>query len=269
MAQKRTATPVFDTLTDNPHVLHGRGMTLPKGVWRWYHALFMLVGTFVGLFGALFAVGYVAPENANLTSLGAIQGFAQYAIMMFVVGGLALTARVDLNEIGWRASHPMWITQALAMVVPLLVLRMMLFFTLAPLIAPLLPAGPVENAAPVEEVEQMALTATQEAIVAIATIVLVAVVAGVVEEILFRGVLHHWLRNHMGFWGAAFISGVIFGAVHLNIPQFITATVLGIVASWLYEQSGSLVPPMVLHIVNNFLAQGLTYVTIALAGSLI
>jgi membrane protease YdiL (CAAX protease family) len=52
----------------------------------------------------------------------------------------------------------------------------------------------------------------------------------------------------------------------MNIPQFITATVLGIVASWLYEQSGSLVPPMVLHISNNFIAQGLTYVSIVIAG---
>jgi membrane protease YdiL (CAAX protease family) len=261
--------PTFDILAENQHVNYGRGKTLPRGVWRWYHALLMLIGTFVALFGSLFAVLYFAAEDAPTDTLRVVQGFAAFAVMTLVVGCLAIAARVDLRDIGWRASHPMWVTQALAMVVPLLVLRMMILYTVVPFIVPLLPDTPVQDEPVVEQVQEMAMSPTQEMVVALATIVLIAVGAGVVEEVLFRGVLHHWLRNHMGFWGAALISGLIFGAVHMNIPQFVTATVLGIVASWLYEQSGSLLPPMVLHTANNFIAQGLSYVGIALGGHIL
>lgn len=55
----------------------------------------------------------------------------------------------------------------------------------------------------------------------------VGVVAGVSEEIFFRGVLHRLVEQGLGTWGAVGVSGLIFGLMHLGNPQ---ATLWGAIA---------------------------------------
>ncbi|MEO0563248.1 MAG: type II CAAX endopeptidase family protein [Chloroflexota bacterium] len=260
MAQKTKRD--FELLTSaNPHIKAGRAEPLPKGVWRWYDATIMVVGTLIAIFASYFAVASFAGPDAPFTLVGVVSGFVQFAVMIMIVGVLALVSGVNLQDMGWRASHPMWIAIASAIVVPLLVVRLMALFVVAPFVVPFLPDVPAD-APVVEEQTEEFFEPSAQPIVALGLVLLTAGVAPLVEETLFRGVLHHWLRNHMGLWAAAWISGLVFGAVHLNFPQFVTATLLGVVASWLYERSGSLVPAMVLHAINNFIAVGLEYVFI-------
>jgi membrane protease YdiL (CAAX protease family) len=61
----------------------------------------------------------------------------------------------------------------------------------------------------------------------------------------------------MPFWLAAGISGVVFGSVHLTTGDVAVAgllSFLGVILAWLYERTGSLGPPIALHMVNNAIA---------------
>ena len=78
--------------------------------------------------------------------------------------------------------------------------------------------------------------------------------APLTEEVLYRGIilgglLAHRTRNRAVVW-----SAVLFALFHWNPWQFPIALILGIVfASWVI-QTGSLIPAIAGHALNNFLA---------------
>jgi uncharacterized protein len=87
----------------------------------------------------------------------------------------------------------------------------------------------------------------------------VAVVAPICEELLFRGFIFRALRNWRGPWPAALITGLLFAAVHgLSAPavDLLPLAVLGILLCLVYEWSGSLYPCIALHVLNNAIAFG-------------
>ena len=72
-----------------------------------------------------------------------------------------------------------------------------------------------------------------------------------VEELFFRGVLFGWLRQKWPFWAAALLSSAVFALLH-GEPSIIAGTVvLGLLAAWAVEKSGSLWSAVVIHLLNN------------------
>ena len=88
--------------------------------------------------------------------------------------------------------------------------------------------------------------------------VLVVGVAPAVEEFFFRGFVYGALRNRFSFLLAAVLDGIIFGAVHAptGIEAVPTLIVLGISFCIAYEATGSILPGIVLHSLNNMVAFG-------------
>lgn len=87
-------------------------------------------------------------------------------------------------------------------------------------------------------------------------ILLIAIAAPISEEICFRGFLFGGLRERFPLLGAALLSGVIFGLLHAvtglsAVPPLI---VFGMLLAVLYEKTGSIVPAIVLHMLNNGVA---------------
>ena len=83
------------------------------------------------------------------------------------------------------------------------------------------------------------------------------ILAPIAEEVVFRGAVLRVLLNafHRNWhWLPIVISALLFGAVHGNLPQFIHASLLGLLLGWLYYRTGSIVPGIVLHWVNNTIA---------------
>lgn len=92
------------------------------------------------------------------------------------------------------------------------------------------------------------------------SLVIAVVAAPVIEEIAFRGYLYTALRSSVGVWGAALLSAAIFAAIHPTIPgEFLSLLALGVVLAVVREKTGSLLPSMVCHAVNNLLTLLLTY----------
>ena len=92
-------------------------------------------------------------------------------------------------------------------------------------------------------------------------IVAVAILAPIVEEIVFRGaILRILLECFSGkkAWIAIVISAVAFGLFHGSLAQAVNASFLGLILGWLYYRTKSIVPSMVLHLVNNVSAVAMT-----------
>ena len=72
--------------------------------------------------------------------------------------------------------------------------------------------------------------------------------APVVEEFFFRGFLYQSLRNSWGVVaGRARQRPAIFGAIHLELDNFVPLAILGMALALLFEKTGSLWPCIMLH----------------------
>jgi len=79
--------------------------------------------------------------------------------------------------------------------------------------------------------------------------------AGVGEELLFRGAVQGWLLQHTGPWTALLAASVLFGLVHyVSFTYFLVATGLGLILGGAYQFWGSLPLVMVWHAVYDMLA---------------
>jgi uncharacterized protein len=88
--------------------------------------------------------------------------------------------------------------------------------------------------------------------------VLVCVVAPLAEEFFFRGFFFTALRGSLGLWPSAVITGIVFGLIHFKLEFLAPLAVLGFALCLLYAQTGSLLPCIALHALNNSLAFGVT-----------
>jgi membrane protease YdiL (CAAX protease family) len=87
-------------------------------------------------------------------------------------------------------------------------------------------------------------------------ILLIVVAAPVSEEICFRGMLFGGLREKLPRIAAALLCGLIFGALHAltGITAVPPLIVFGFLLALLYERTGSILPGMLLHMLNNIVA---------------
>jgi membrane protease YdiL (CAAX protease family) len=83
-------------------------------------------------------------------------------------------------------------------------------------------------------------------------IVMFAILTGLFEEILFRGLLFAWLERRLGVGGAVLGAAFAFGAAHLDPHLSAIAALLGLQLGLLRSVSG-LGLPIAAHIANNLL----------------
>ena len=76
--------------------------------------------------------------------------------------------------------------------------------------------------------------------------------APVFEELIFRGILFTTLRTKFGFSTSIVVSGFIFALAHgYGVIAFLSVLWSGCLWAWAYERTGSVIPGMVAHAVNN------------------
>lgn len=87
--------------------------------------------------------------------------------------------------------------------------------------------------------------------------VAIGLLAPLAEEIVFRGAVLRALLGCFGekkHWIAIVLSALIFGFIHFNIAQGVHAFIIGLLLGWMYYRTGSLVPGIILHWINNTIA---------------
>ena len=86
-------------------------------------------------------------------------------------------------------------------------------------------------------------------------LLMIAVLAAVGEELIFRGILVRLFREWTGnIHLAVIIPALLFSALHLQFYGFFGRLVLGIILGYLFIWSGSLWVPVIIHFLNNAMA---------------
>ena len=209
-----------------------------------------LLGLLAGvLIGGLFAPLLVVPFDPNLDSTWALlvaQALLSVTLVVVAVQvasgeGRTEVTRGDLSLLGlrpFRASAYGW-------------LGLGLFSYYAAVIA----YGSLITEPDQEDIARD-LGLDQGVLAAVPVVLLIALVAPIAEEIFFRGMLFGGLRRRMSTIPAAGLSALVFGGLHATtgisaVPPLI---VFGFVLALLYEKTGSVVPGILAHALNNSLA---------------
>lgn len=83
----------------------------------------------------------------------------------------------------------------------------------------------------------------------------IALLAPILEELLFRGAIQGRLQARWDNpWIGITVASLIFGVIHMNPAQIPFAFLLGMLFGWLYYRTGSLLPGIVGHVLNNSVA---------------
>jgi hypothetical protein len=234
----------------------------PAPTWKWTDVvvilggiilIFALVLLVVNLYARLSGQPLIGEEGVTIelsVGLTALEAIALIGGVYFL--GLRRKG-LPWSAVGVQNPRPRWYTYALLIglaVIPLSGLIAILVQQLLGL--------PVEN-------PQLPFLAPggYTTFGAIGMFVFGGVIVPFAEELFFRGVLYLWLRQRFGFWPALLVSSIVFGALHGEISIGVAAAVLGMVLAWAYENSQSLWPPVIIHVVNNAAKILLLYLLLA------
>ena len=83
------------------------------------------------------------------------------------------------------------------------------------------------------------------------SIVVFGLLAPLAEELIFRGLLFGWLEGRWNAWVAWVVSSLAFAAAHIDVAHVLLVLPLGFLFGWLRWRTGSLVPSLAAHAINN------------------
>jgi len=93
-------------------------------------------------------------------------------------------------------------------------------------------------------------------------LLVIGIIPAVCEEFLFRGIILTWFKNifnniHL----SVFLSAVIFSAIHFQFYGFVPRFLLGLYFGYLFVWTGSLMPCIVAHFINNGMSVVVAYLS--------
>jgi uncharacterized protein len=230
---------------------------LPDGVvppaarpprWQWWLPVLALLGTFAVATFALIVGLAVSGESKPTPAVNIAATFVQDASLVVCAVLFAfLAGRPTAWQFGLRPTR-FWPA------VGWLALAWLGFFVFSALYSVLMQALGVE----LDDDLPQQLGADKSTVALVFVGILVCVVAPLAEEFFFRGFLFTALRGSLGLWPAAAITGLVFGLIHFKLEFLAPLAVLGFALCLLYAQTGSLLPCIALHALNNSLAFGIT-----------
>jgi membrane protease YdiL (CAAX protease family) len=94
------------------------------------------------------------------------------------------------------------------------------------------------------------------------SILILGVLAPLVEELFFRGLVYGWLDGRWGWRSAFIMSSLLFAAAHFQwqaagwyrLAYVLAVLPLGLLFGWLRRRTGSLLPSFAAHVANNSFA---------------
>lgn len=88
----------------------------------------------------------------------------------------------------------------------------------------------------------------------IVSILFVGIIPAFVEEMLFRGVILSGFRGNYSIKKAIILSSLLFGIIHLNPWQFMSAFIIGIISAWICIRTESIILCIYIHLFNNIVS---------------
>ena len=83
------------------------------------------------------------------------------------------------------------------------------------------------------------------------SLLLLAVLAPIVEELVFRGLIYGWVAGRWSTMAALIVSSLAFAAAHFEPAHIVLVLPLGLLFGWMRRRTDSLLPSLVAHVLNN------------------
>lgn len=225
--------------------------------WKSWEAVLVFVLTWVGIPLALFSLfKLAAPYDANVARL--LDGVrnnditASFQLTVFdALAGLGIIwlilkkYKVGWTAVGLRKFKPL---RAALLVAAMFVAFIMLAY-IALIAAKLLLPGFDPNQAQVNE-----FTKAVNGNAKIISFLALVVIPPIIEEIIFRGFMFPSFSDKVGVYAGALVSSALFGFAHLQANVGVYTVVLGLLLCYMYKRTGSIIPGMALHMLNNYIA---------------
>jgi uncharacterized protein len=197
-----------------------------------------LLGVAVGVAGErTFRSASQPPPN-----VAAASSIALYGLLLGLLLGITRLRGVRVGELGWRAVPLPWLILAPIAYLAVAIIEVVLGAVTIAF------AGTPSHDAQCDLVQFELGAAT--ALVILHSVIL----APLVEETIFRGIVFPYLRRYSSFIPAALASSVLFAAMHLQPRSLLVFTGLGVLFAWLRERTRSIWPSVVLHATANTVA---------------
>jgi membrane protease YdiL (CAAX protease family) len=87
----------------------------------------------------------------------------------------------------------------------------------------------------------------------ISVFIMIVIIAPIIEEILFRGLIYRVFKGILGPFFAAVLSSVLFSFVHLNLLSFPYLFIFGIILCVYYEKENTIIIPILIHSIFNLI----------------
>ena len=190
---------------------------------------------------------YAAMMNIDAMMLTLISGLLTLAVVLVFY----LIRRKKLGEALWLRLVPAPALLTGASLAPAL------YFTVI-IVLSMLPASWTESYG---EASEGIVTGT------VVGVISVALVAPIVEEVIFRGLTMTRLSKVMPGWLAVLVSAAIFGACHGEFVWFCYAFVLGVFFGFIDLWAGSILPSILGHIMFNAIGQIMSFIPVTEDGT--
>lgn len=191
----------------------------------WSMLIFIVVAPLIGLL-----VFWLLPDRSNLLVLSAFFGTCLLGLVISVLPlGRNAPAALGLRPVGWRP---------------------VLFAVLGTTVL----SFAVSQLGPQPEGVKQVTEGIQGTARILQTLAVLGLLAPIVEELVFRGLFYGWLAGRWNNLVAFVLSSLAFAAAHTEPLHILLVLPLGFWFGWLRWRTGSLVPTIVAHIINNTIA---------------
>lgn len=82
-------------------------------------------------------------------------------------------------------------------------------------------------------------------------IIIPAIIAPIIEELIFRKIIFGTFYKRMNFFVAAIASSLIFGIIHMELEHLLIYTSMGFVFAYIYVRTKRIIVPIIVHMALN------------------
>lgn len=228
-----------------------------KVPWKSWEALLVFVMSWIGIpLLILSAFRFAAPYDAHVMQFvrgihtNDITASFQLTVLDALAGLGIIWLVLRKYQAGWDAVglRKFNILKSSALIIAMFVAFVALAYIALVITKVLLP-GFDPNQAQVNEFTQ-AVTGNARLVSFFALVI----IPPIVEEILFRGFMFPAFSGKVGYLLGALFSSLLFGFAHLQANVGVYTVVLGLLLCYMYKRTGSIIPGMALHMINNYVA---------------
>lgn len=209
----------------------------------WVDLISALLGIVVLYLGLGYVMSWFASWLDHERILLYVNGFLTQGLFLLIILIIMKVRRWKWSDFGWKEVKGRYVGSVLTFYILTWVINILYAVYLVQ-----------QGFTPPENDVYSKLLGNATAITFCLNLILAGILAPILEETMFRGIIFGSLQTYMGKWTAAAVTAAIFSGLHLQSYGFFPRFVLGMVLAYLVMKHKSIKPAVALHAVNNIVA---------------